>query len=673
MRRALFALALSLTGLASLAQSTPPPNWLYLSTENFLLEKPGESQQQTASLVTDLNGDGLNDFVIAARQKAPALVGYLRTKTGWQRQVLEPEYLTIEAGGAAQDLDGDGDQDLVFGGDWQSNHVWWWENPGAAGGTWKRYDIKAAGNTQHHDQLFGDFKRTGTPQLVFWNQGSKSLYLAEIPRNPKTDQWRFEPIFSGEAGEKGSWYAEGLAKGDVDGDGWLDLLAGNYWFRYVPGTRFKAIRIAEQGGRVAVGKFKAGKYPQIVISPGDGTGKLMLYEYTGQPERDSPEDSTKWVGRDLLGRTMIHGHTLELGDINHDGYLDIFTAEMAKWSEKSPEPDNPVAEALLFYGDGQGGFRKEVFKTGWGFHEARLADLDGDADLDILSKPYTWKAPRLDVWLQNGTEPRVIPGELAQQKVGLELYSFRDAFKTDVPGTLAKVRAMGFREVELAGYYDRTPEQMKELLDANGLKATGGLYGFERFRDDVDGIIREAKLFGLPAVGCAWIPHQKIFTKADAEKGAAVFNAAGEKLRAAGLGFYYHCHGYEFRPTTGLPAGTTLFDYLATLMKPGVADFQIDVYWALHGGADPARLIAQYPDRIRSLHLKDMAWGQETGLYTGGAPLENDCVHGQGQQNFGAILRAAAKAGVKTMYIEDENAKALTQVPQSLAYLRGLK
>src|SRR5207302_1550034 len=93
---------------------------------------------------------------------------------------IEPQFLTVEAGGAACDIDGDGDPDIVFGGDYQSNEVWWWENPYPNFDPklpWQRRLIKKDGKTQHHDQVFGDFENTGKPQLVFWNQGAKSLYI----------------------------------------------------------------------------------------------------------------------------------------------------------------------------------------------------------------------------------------------------------------------------------------------------------------------------------------------------------------------------------------------------------------------------------------------------------------------------------------------------------------
>src|SRR5262245_6397837 len=99
--------------------------WQRLSSKNGDLPVPGESTQQTGSLVADLDKNGINDFVLSFRKVAPALVWYRRTEKGWDRYVIEKDFLTVEAGGAAYDIDGDGDEDLVFGGDWQSNQVWW--------------------------------------------------------------------------------------------------------------------------------------------------------------------------------------------------------------------------------------------------------------------------------------------------------------------------------------------------------------------------------------------------------------------------------------------------------------------------------------------------------------------------------------------------------------------
>lgn len=395
-------------GVCLLGWRAPDIRWTTLSSKSGDLPAPGESTQQTGSLVADLDRDGVNDFVISFRAKAPALVWYRRTASGWARLVIEPQLLTVEAGGAAADIDRDGDLDVVFGGDAQSSELWWWENPFPAfdpARAWTRRAIKRGGQKQHHDQVFADFKQTGAPQLVFWNQGARTLFIADVPKDPRhTEPWPFEPVYSGEAGERGDGsggfrYAEGVAAADIDADGTPDLLAGNYWFKYRGGGRFQPVEVGTIGGRIAVGRFiEASPHPQIVIAPGDGTGPLRWYECAGDPL-----DERAWIGHDLLDRDMVHGHTLDVGDVDGDGHLDVFAAEMAKWTERRPDPDNPRAEALLFFGDGAGHFRKTVLATGHGFHEGKLADLDGDGDLDILDKPYTWDAPRVDVWLNNGT------------------------------------------------------------------------------------------------------------------------------------------------------------------------------------------------------------------------------------------------------------------------------
>ena len=252
--------------------------------------------------------------------------------------------------------------------------------------------------------------------------------------------------------------------------------------------------------------------------------------------------------------------------------------------------------------------------------------------------------------------------------VGLQLYSLRDQFKTDVPGTLDKVRSMGIKYVELAGTYGLTPEKFKELLDARGLKATSGHFSYEQCRDNVEEIARQAKIFGLEYVGCAWIPHKDPFDEKTCREAAAVFNRAGEALARHGLKFFYHTHGYEFLPYRD----GTLFDLLMAETNPKYVSFQMDVFWIVNPGQDPVKLFQKYGKRFELMHVKDMKAGTPQS-FTGHSDVTNNVVLGTGIIDWPNVLRAAKKAGVKWYFLEDESPSVETQVPKSLSFLETIK
>jgi sugar phosphate isomerase/epimerase len=260
-------------------------------------------------------------------------------------------------------------------------------------------------------------------------------------------------------------------------------------------------------------------------------------------------------------------------------------------------------------------------------------------------------------------------GDSFKGPLGLQLYSLREQFKTDVPGTLVKVKAFGFRDVELAGTYGKTPEEFSALLKQNGLKAIAGHFGFERFRDDPEGVAKEAKALGLEYAGTAWIPHQGPFTEALAHDTAKVFNHAGEVLAKHGIKFYLHNHGYEFVPH----GDGTLFDILVNETKPELVSFEMDVMWTVFPGQDPVKLMEKYGSRWALMHVKDLKKGVATGSLAGGTDTKNDVAIGTGQVDWPALLRASQKAGVKYYFIEDESPSVLAQIPQSLKYLEQVK
>lgn len=290
-----------------------------------------------------------------------------------------------------------------------------------------------------------------------------------------------------------------------------------------------------------------------------------------------------------------------------------------------------------------------------------------------MNTTLRWCLPWLTSWTllavaaYGAQKPTVGTGRDFKGPVGLQLYSLRADFAKDVPGTLKKVRDMGFKYVELAGTYNLSPAQFKEALDAHGLVPIAGHFPFERFRDDAEGIAREARTLGLQYVGCAWIPHQGDFTEKQCRETAAVFNRAGEVLWKHKLKFFYHTHGYEFQPH----GNGTLFDLLMSETKPRFVRYEMDILWTVHPGQDPVQLLRKYGKRFELMHIKDLKKGVQGDL-TGHTDVTNDVILGTGQMDLPAILKAAKKAGVKWYFIEDESPGAAEQIVQSLKYLEGL-
>lgn len=258
-------------------------------------------------------------------------------------------------------------------------------------------------------------------------------------------------------------------------------------------------------------------------------------------------------------------------------------------------------------------------------------------------------------------------GPRFEGRVGLQLYSLREQFTKDVPGTLDQVRAFGITNVELAGTYGVTPGKFKEQLDARRLKAISGHFSYEQCRDHIEDVVRDAKLLGLEYAGCAWIPHKDPFDEKTTREAAAVFNRAGEALAKHGIKFFYHTHGYEF-----LPHGDgTLFDLLMAETKPEYVRIEMDVFWIVHPGQDPVKFLEKYGKRIDLMHVKDMKRGTPRG-FNGQSDVTNSVVLGEGIIDWPNVFRAAQKAGVKWYFIEDESPESVAQIPRSLRYLENL-
>jgi len=672
MKHILFTSAIVLLSPFIQLEAQPLIKWEHLSSKTGALEVPNQGGQQTSTAVADFNNDGINDFCISERTKAPALVWYKREAKGWKRCVVEQDSLYIEAGTVACDVDGDGDLDIIAAGDYRSNQAWWWENPHPnqeTVSTWPRHLIKNTGGTKMHDQMVGDFDGDGKTDLVFWCQGDCTLYFTRIPQNPEVfAEWKLIPVYryftDGEMEQQGTYPPfkktnehEGLAKADIDGDGVQDIIGGGMWFGYLGNDKFSfnAIDGSYPFSRAAAGQLVKGGRPEIVLVVGDGWAPMNMYEYK-QINRDK-----YWGKKEILPK-ISNGHSLSLIDFDGDGNLDIWNAEMTLF-------DNKTATNRILLGDGKGSFPKEiVISQGIDIHESEIADLDGDGDLDVLGKPYDGDAPRLDVWLQNGTGELVSKRSGAfNQPFGLQLYSLRFEPEKDISGTLAKVKRMGIRDVEVSGYYGKTAKEFKTLLDSNEMKCESIVFGYDQFEKRIDSVINDSHLFGATYVGIGWIPHTGAFNKTHIDKAIADFDRFGAKLKEAGLRFFYHPHGYEFDTPDG-----NLMDLMLQQTNPELVTYQLDVFWVAYAGADPIAYLKKFPGRFELLHLKELR-RDTPGNNSGKAAHETSVALGNGVTNWPVVLRQARKSGVKKFYIEDEAKNAMDQIPSTVTYLKSLK
>jgi sugar phosphate isomerase/epimerase len=245
------------------------------------------------------------------------------------------------------------------------------------------------------------------------------------------------------------------------------------------------------------------------------------------------------------------------------------------------------------------------------------------------------------------------------QKIGLQLYSVRDLMKADMPGTLAKVARIGYKEVEFAGYFGRTPAQVRALLRQNGLSSPSTHLGYEMLAKDWQKQLDDAKAIGHHWATIAYMPEDQRKSLDDWKRHAAEFNKAGAQAKAAGLRFAYHNHNFEITPVNGQRP----LDILLDNTDPSLVDFEMDLYWVVFGGGDPLDFFNRHPGRFAMVHVKD----------AGPAPEKNIVDVGSGTIDFRPIFAQSHKAGIKHYFVEhDHPTDAIATIRNSYRYLHNL-
>lgn len=255
------------------------------------------------------------------------------------------------------------------------------------------------------------------------------------------------------------------------------------------------------------------------------------------------------------------------------------------------------------------------------------------------------------------------------QTPGMVSYTYRNSFKNNVAATLDTIKALGITDMEFSNLFGKTAAELRGLLDERGMHCSSFGVGYPDLLNKLPEVGQNAKTLGAKYVRVAWVPHDGPFTLDLAKKTVADFNRFGKQLKDEfGLTFCYHNHGYEFEKYEN----GTLFDYIVKNTDPNYVSFELDILWTVFPGQDPVALLNKYGKRFQLMHLKDLRKGV-VGNLSGGTPVENDVALGTGQIDLPAVLKAAKKAGVQHYYIEDESPSIHAQVPQSIAYLKGLK
>jgi len=268
-----------------------------------------------------------------------------------------------------------------------------------------------------------------------------------------------------------------------------------------------------------------------------------------------------------------------------------------------------------------------------------------------------------------------MPAEHKLKAVGVQLYTVRDAMKSDFEGTIAKVAKIGYKEVEFAGYFDKSPKDIKAILEKNGLTAPSCHVPYTTVSDKWQEQIEAAHIIGHKYIVCPWIePAQR--DAADGYKRAAeLFQKAGEVSHKAGVQFAYHNHTFEFQPSKSLD-GQLPYDYLLKSTSPEYVKMELDLCWISVAGKDPIKYFNENPGRFPLVHVKDMKSlpsGAEGPTASPDKEMPNMTDVGGGIIDWKHIFANDGKAGIKHYFVEhDFPADAFASITKSYQYLSKL-
>jgi sugar phosphate isomerase/epimerase len=272
-------------------------------------------------------------------------------------------------------------------------------------------------------------------------------------------------------------------------------------------------------------------------------------------------------------------------------------------------------------------------------------------------------------------------GQNASSEYGIQLYTMAKVLSDDFIGTIKMLAEVGYKNLEFAGpyyyspkeeienniliqqmglkgygYYDHSPKELRKFLDELGLKSKSAHVSILSLDNNINEAINAANIIGHEYLICPMLVGSTI----DEYKSAAdKFNKFGEACKKAGIRYGYHTHSLEF----GDYEGETPFDVLIKRTDPDLVFFELDLFWTKVAGVDPVELIKNNPNRIKLVHIKDMAekmeapdtdWETFTNSEKALAIISNQSIIGEGIINFKKILNGIKDAGIEYYIIESD-------------------
>lgn len=245
------------------------------------------------------------------------------------------------------------------------------------------------------------------------------------------------------------------------------------------------------------------------------------------------------------------------------------------------------------------------------------------------------------------------------ERVGIQLYTVRDLLARDFDGTLAQIAAIGYRDLEFAGYSGRQPEAVRAALERHRLRGPSVHVPLDQMRRSWAATVDAAHTIDHDFLIVPWLDEKERRTIADYERLADELNRLGDAARKADLRLGYHNHDFEFTPI----GGQIPYDVLLDKTDPEDVAFEMDLYWITKAGHDPLAYFDRYPGRFPLVHVKDSA----------GGPEHRQTAVGGGSIDFKRIFARRKQAGIEHAFVEQDNpGDAIAAVKASYGYLSRL-